>query len=297
MSPADARRRTSRVAARVASAVSGLPGSTVLLLIGPVLDRRAAATTSREFLAVDERGAGAACRRVRDRRWRALAIELGRRPPPSALLLAGGVTIAAAIALLAGPVVRLRIALRARAGTPQIAPSAFLARQLLAGVAVAIVLVMFARLLPRVVDPATVDLRHFSLHPWNATRLALLTGILACHAAALWTCTLILSAALARWRVAATAGLRVRVLAALDCSRPLRSRRLRRSGLDASRARPGPFRGWRAPSPRCRRSRWSCGIATRPSRRASLRCSPRFSCPRSSCIRLLTTLPKGRCGR
>ncbi len=142
----------------------------------------------------------------------ALAIEIGRRPPPSALFLVGGVAVAAAIALLAGPVVRLRIGLRSVRRPTEHAPAGFLLRQVLAGVAVAIILVVFARLLPHAVDPVTIDLRRFSLHPWSATRLALLTGILACHAAALWACTLMLSAALSPWRVGAAIGLRVRIL-------------------------------------------------------------------------------------
>jgi signal transduction histidine kinase len=212
MSPADLDAARYAWRRRVAAVVFAIAGITVLLLIGPVLDRRAAAPEAAEFLrstavALGLLSAGStmfAC---------ALAIELGRRPPPSALLLLGGVTTAAAIALLAGPVVRLRIGLRARREDAGSAPLSFLVRQLLAGAAVAIVLVVFEKVLPRVVDPATVDLRHFSLHPWNATRLALLTGILAGHAAALWTCTLVLSAALARWRLSGTTALRVRILA------------------------------------------------------------------------------------
>ena len=138
--------------------------------------------------------------------WSRARAGAGQRPPAAALLLLGGVAGAAAIGLLAGPAVRLRVASRAARQDPAGAPtSASCWSQLLAGVAVAAVLVLFERLLQRAVDPATVDLRHFSLHPWVAGRLALLTGILACHVAALWTCTLILSAALARWRLSASA--------------------------------------------------------------------------------------------
>ena len=211
MAPADLDAARQAWRRRVAAIVLTTAGLTLLLLIGPVLDRRAAAPDAAEFL----RSTAIALALLASASivfGLALAMELDRRPPPSALLLLGGVTTAAAIALLAGPVVRLRIALRARREAAEFAPVGFLVRQLLAGAAMAIVLVLFERLLPRAVDPATVDLRHFSLHPWNATRLALLTGILACHAAALWTCTLVLSAALARWRFAAATGLHVRIL-------------------------------------------------------------------------------------
>jgi len=194
----------------LASALT-IAAMTCLLLIGPILDRRMSATTAVGFLrttasALALLAIAAAIAAV------AMFIGLGRWPPAGALLLGGGLTIATAVALVAGPVLRLRIALRARRRTMDGFLTSFLARQLLGGVVVAIALVAFARLLPRVVDPATVDLRHFSLHPWNATRLALLTGILATHAAVLWTCTLILTAALSTWRMAPSRRLRLRLL-------------------------------------------------------------------------------------
>ena len=184
---------------QVAAVVLVVFGITILLLIGPLLDRRAAAVQPGPFVeatlsAVGLLAAGAATL------WAALAIGLGEWPPASTVLLLGGVTAAAAVALLASPLVRVRVAWRTRRRSAEEAPLHFFLLQFAAGVAIAAVLVVFGRLLPRAVDPSAVDLRHFSLHPWNATRLALLSGILACHAAALWTCTLILAAALARWR-------------------------------------------------------------------------------------------------
>jgi len=212
MSPAelDAGRRGWRRG--VMAAVLAILGLTVLFLVGPLLDRRASAQNSREFLTATTAAlavlvAGFGIVAV------AISIELGRKPPPGALLLVGGLTITSAVALLAGPVVRLRIGLRAHRQTTAGAVG-FFGRQVLAGIVVSVVLVAFARLLPRAVDPTTVDLRHFSLHPWNGPRLALLTGILAGHAAALWTCTLILSAAVARWRILPVPGLRIRILVA-----------------------------------------------------------------------------------
>ena len=76
--------------------------------------------------------------------------------------------------------------------------------QILAGVVVAAIVVAFDWLLLHAVDPSAVDLRHFSLHPWVAGRLALLTGILASHVAALWAGTLVLNASLAGWRPGTT---------------------------------------------------------------------------------------------
>ena len=196
----------------VIAAVLAILGLTVLLLVGPLLDRRASAQNAREFLTATTAAlallvAGFGIVAV------AISIELGGKPP-GALLLVGGLTITSVVALLAGPVVRLRIGLRAHRRTTADAPAGFFGRQVLAGIAVSVVLVAFARLLPRTVDPATVDLRHFSLHPWNGPRLALVTGILACHAAALWASTLILSGAVARWRIVPVLGLRIRILVA-----------------------------------------------------------------------------------
>ena len=211
VSPQDVERARRDWRRRVAAVVLAVLGITVLLTIGPLLDRRASARTGRHFvrwtvaaLALLAVGATAFSG--------AVALAAGRRPPPAAMLLLGGLTAAGAVGLLAGPAVRLRLALRTRRKGTDRAPLRFLLLQLLAGAAVAGVLVLFERLLYRAVDPATVDLRRFSLVPLATTRIALLTGMLACHIAALWTGTLILSAALARWRLPASAtGLRLRL--------------------------------------------------------------------------------------
>ncbi len=196
---------------RVGAIVVAIGGITLLLLIGPGLDRRSGTDNRRDFLRLTALSlVWLACGSLA--LATSLAMELGRRLPAGAVLLLGGVTIAAAIALLAGPVVRLRVGVRATRRDPADARWRFYTMQLLAGAFVALVLVALERVLPRAVDPASVDLRHFSLHPWNAGRIAMLTGILAGHAAALWTCTLVLSAGLARWRVSSHAiGRRARV--------------------------------------------------------------------------------------
>ena len=220
---------------------------TLLLLIGPVLDRRGDATSAREFVRATAislvlLAAGSAIVGL------ALALELGGRPPSSALLLTGGATIAAAIALVAGPVVRLRLALRARRRNVEGAPAGFLFRQLCAGFAIATILVAFELLLPRVVDPVTDDLRRFSLYPWDGNRLAMITGILACHAAALWTCTLILSAALARWRVSRAPRSRIRLL-------------LLWAAPSVAVAALAPLRGWSLPPAGLVLSAVTCAVA------------------------------------
>jgi signal transduction histidine kinase len=213
IAPGDIRRARHAWRRAVGAAVLAVIGVTLLLLIGPLLDRRSAASARPEF--VRSTAAALALLACGSAAFSgALALAAGQRPSAAALLLLGGATISGAIGLLAGPTVRLRIGLRKKRQEPGRSSLRFLVVQLVAGVAVAAVLVLFERLLHYAVDPAAVDLRHFSLHPWGAGRLALLVGILCCHIGALWACTLVLSAALARWRVPAS-GTALRVRTAL----------------------------------------------------------------------------------
>ena len=199
MPPAEIERARSAFRRRVAAAALATLSLTLLLLTGPVLDRRAEARGERTYV----RATGAAVALLLTGAslvWGALAVGEGAVPGTPLLLLLGGVTAAAVVALLAGPAVRVRIATRARRHSTPGPPFAAVVGQICAGAAVAAVLVAFDWLLLRAVDPVAVDLRHFSLHPWAASRLALLTGILASHVAAIWAGTLLLHASLAGWR-------------------------------------------------------------------------------------------------
>src|SRR4029079_16822341 len=84
---------------------------------------------------------------------------------------------------------------------PEEHPVLFVAMQLMCGVILAALLVLFERAMGRSVDPAAVDLRHFSLHPWTAPRLATLAGILLGHAAVLWLCALACVMPAVHWRL------------------------------------------------------------------------------------------------
>src|SRR6266568_1433774 len=116
-------------------------------------------------------------------------------------LVLGGAGAAAAAAALVSAAVRLRLALRSQRRWPADEAVLFAVAQLTCGVALASALVVFESVLGRSVDPAAVDLRHFSLHPWTAPRLATLTAILLGHAAVLWGGSLACVMALARWRL------------------------------------------------------------------------------------------------
>jgi signal transduction histidine kinase len=198
---------------RVAAVVVGLVALTLLLLLGPLLDVRADARHTRMVVRLTAIGAAvivvsavvvAA----------AVAIDRARGPAPHALLLIAGVAGAGLVALLASPLGRLRLALRARPVQFPDDAARFIATHLAAGLLMAAGIVGLQALVGSAVDPEAADLRHFSLYPWSASRLVLLCGLVACHAAVLWGATLALAAALARWRIARSQD-RLRVLSAV----------------------------------------------------------------------------------
>ena len=173
---------------------------TALLLAGPLLDRRARARTPRAEVRLTA-AAVAATLGGAGLLWISLApFRSAPWDRPLALLVWGGAA-AAAIGCIVSAAVRLRVALRMRRKWPSRERALFTAGQIACGAVLALLLVGFEWLLGRTVDPAAVDLRHFSLHPWSGPRLAMLAGILLCHAAVLWAGALGCVVALARWRL------------------------------------------------------------------------------------------------
>jgi signal transduction histidine kinase len=176
---------------------------TVLLLIGPLLDRRAIARTSASYRMLTFAAgalllAGAGLADV------ALRLGIPGGPDRYTLLLLAGGTAACLVALIAPAVARLRLTLRGRRRPIDSGRITFVAEQVIAGAIVAGLVALFDSVLRSTLDGATVDLRHFSLHPWSGDRLTLLAAILACHLAALWASTLVLVTAISRWRTART---------------------------------------------------------------------------------------------
>jgi signal transduction histidine kinase len=179
---------------------------TLFLLIGPLLDRRSAAAAAGGYRACTLIAAalviaGAVLIAL------ALRTALTGGPDRYAVLLLCGGAAAALVALSASPVARLRLSLRGRRQAPASAWPRFLLEQLAAGVIVAVLIAAFNVVLRWALQDATVDLRHFTLHPWHSDRLVLLGAILACHLAALWTATLVLASAAARWRISRRGGI------------------------------------------------------------------------------------------
>jgi signal transduction histidine kinase len=173
---------------------------TLLLLIGPLLDRRSDAREPRLFVKSTIlasllliAGGGAL--------WTSLAVVGGTPPTTPGNMVFGGTTAAALAALWAAGVARLRLRFRGARRTASGDWLRLIAAQLGAGIAVAVLLVVTERLFAALVQSSSIDLRNFSLHPWNATRSTLFGGLMAAQLAALWTATLVLVAAASPWRL------------------------------------------------------------------------------------------------
>jgi signal transduction histidine kinase len=199
---------------RVASAALVAAGITMLLLIGPLLDRRAAARSEGAFVRATFSAMALAATAGLVLWFAFVVLERGVPGTPATLLLTG-FTASALVALLVGPAARLRLALRSRRAAVSTALVRFVPIQTLAAIILTAIVVLFQRLIDLAIDPVSVDLRHLSLHPWgDGSRAVLLTGVLAIHLAVLWAGTLTLTAAIAGWRMArASGGHRVLTLA------------------------------------------------------------------------------------
>ncbi|CAN5673691.1 hypothetical protein BH24ACI4_BH24ACI4_19270 [soil metagenome] len=197
--PSDVRRARTDWRRALGGAMLAVLAVTVFLLAGPLLDRRARGESPgywRSTFGVIAMTAGGAFLL-----WLAFVTVAGGAPSAPVLLLLSGGTAAAVVSLLASAVARLRAGTRPRRPLRRGAPARFFGQQLLAGALVSGLIALFASVLGGVVAAIPIDLRQFSLHPWNASRLMLLAGILATHLAVLWAGTLILITAMARWQI------------------------------------------------------------------------------------------------
>ena len=180
--------------------VAVIGGVTLLLLIGPLLDgrianpRRGAFTYNTILASILLVGGGAVV-------WLGLFWSSDGRPGLPVNLAFCGVGLAALAALWVTPATRLPLALRTRRRTLPGATVAFVSTHLVAGLAVAVCIFSFTLALAAAVDPTQIDVRHFSLYPWDGPRVLWLVGVVALHAAMLWTATLTLIAARGVWRL------------------------------------------------------------------------------------------------
>jgi signal transduction histidine kinase len=177
---------------------------TLLLLIGPLLDRRTTSSKAGKFVtdtvlaSVLLVGGAAAL-------WTSFGLVGGAPLAMPGNLMLGCSTAAGLAGLWAAAVARLRVYFRDARRSSSQGMASLLVVQLAAGIVVALLLVMVERLLYVVVQASSIDLRHFSFHPWDGSRIALFVGLLAIRLAAIWTGTLIFVSAPSRWHVPARA--------------------------------------------------------------------------------------------
>ncbi|HSK08367.1 MAG TPA: HAMP domain-containing sensor histidine kinase [Vicinamibacterales bacterium] len=189
---------------------------TLLLLAGPLLDRRAHARSARRYCRLTL-AVGALLVAARAFVW-GLSGSAGsevflpevyrsdwlaswfRHP---ADFLANALLTLGLVALVAGSVDRWRAGRRGRrpallAGRPTLG---FLGTHLLAGTALAASVVLYEHVLADTFASSDADLLYFSPHPWNTARLALSAGLVLFHAALAWAVVRALDVALGAWRL------------------------------------------------------------------------------------------------
>ncbi len=110
--------------------------------------------------------------------------------------------VAAALAWLAIDLIESRRRARPRARLLAADATALVAVvYLIVGVLDAVLLWAYGRFIQSVVLGTTVDLLHFSLHPFDATRLGLGFGLVLLHAAIIWTAAALIRVPALLWRV------------------------------------------------------------------------------------------------
>ena len=203
----------------VLSVTLGVLALTVLLMAGPLLDRRAQARAPGQYL----QALGALVTLVvvaRALLWFAMPPRATGPPvfSPAAYsstafghvlrspvdFLLTGLALAALVALAVHATDRWRLAARRKrrpweSGYRTLAPFAF--HQLAAGAAMAGVLITYEQIfLADTLTSSSLDVLHSPLDRWDSARLTLIAGLLFFHAAAVWASIAILGGALSVWR-------------------------------------------------------------------------------------------------
>lgn len=209
---------------------------TTLLLVGPVLDRRALARARRAYLTATAVAVGLV---VLARLLLGLALPVGQTPmlspdvyhwprlgivmrhPADFLLTA--LAALAVVALVAGAIERRRQLYRGhrQAVLNGRKPSwAFLLSQAAGGAALALIVIGYEQFLAETFRRSTVDILHFSPHPWQTDRMTMALGLVCFHAALVWALVLAWRLLFARWR-SRQGDLRVALLLLLSWGLPI----------------------------------------------------------------------------
>ena len=202
---------------RVLSLVVLILAVTVLLLAGPLLDWRARARSTEDYMSAVVSLVGVILtgqvllRWALPSRWRATSPSTLLAPAVSrdvgfttVDLLLGAFVVVALVGVSAHLVDRWRRASRRRrraAASDAATQRRFTVEHAVAGTVVALGFAGYATALRSIIDRTDVDVLHLSLHPWDADRLTLIAGLHLLHAGAVWAAVVVFSASLARWRL------------------------------------------------------------------------------------------------
>ena len=189
-----------------------------VLLAGPLLDWRNAVRGPRRYIAAALLTALAIVaarvllRLASPADWSTAAIFSGAAYASTLLapllgspfdFLVSALTAGALVALLLFAVEAWRVTWWHRRVSPNTAGrlASFLATQLGAGILLGAIVVAHQTLMRDTIENTTLDLLHFSLHPWDTPRIALQIGFIAWHATTLVAAVLVLRAAGVMWCV------------------------------------------------------------------------------------------------
>jgi signal transduction histidine kinase len=177
------------------AAVLGVLGVTLLFCCGPLIERRQRVRTSTGFLGATALLVGALIA-TRVVCWFAISAVEGPRSlaSPFDLLLDGLATVA--IVWIAIDSLERGRATR-RGARPAYGSVFRLVRYgvalVAAGIGTIALIWLYERGLQQIAADTTIDLLQFSLHPWTAPRIALVSGLVLLHAAAIWAAALVTS--------------------------------------------------------------------------------------------------------
>ena len=202
----------------VANVVLTVVALTLVLLVGPLLQRRCFARSTLTYISLTGTVVGLLVL-ARVALWFALAgpwaqpALLGTPPTGifdslflrSALdLLLTSIFCLSFVALTADAIERWRLAFGRRRTTWQLNAGAlllFVTAQVIGGALMVAIIRGYQHFLADTLIGTSIDLLHFSLHPLDVHRLAFVAGLIGLHAAVLWTAVVLLRTTALLWRL------------------------------------------------------------------------------------------------
>jgi signal transduction histidine kinase len=202
VAPGDLARARTRWRSVTRAAVIAIVGLTLLLCAGPVLDQRGRVREKSAFLTATFTLAALLVASLALLLYAVRILDPGTALSPVALLLV-------ALAILAVIALTLDLVERRRLAPPRISMrdggtrrAGIFVRHFAAGLVAGGILAVYEVALRRLVANTSLDVLHFSLHPLEASRLAIAFALIVLHAGAVWTAVVVTRAAatFSRWR-------------------------------------------------------------------------------------------------